>query len=125
MPRRAAPGDRAAIEAVLARTPLPEATLLDALELLREISNIRDWRLSPLADAFTHTAIVLRAAELVQGGMAVKDAADSASRELGVSPETTRSRGRRWPRDSRGATCTPRARSDSGNVKKPGPERRQ
>jgi hypothetical protein len=110
MPRRPTLCDRARVEAVLT----PE--LRGALEALRELTNIRDWRLSPLEPVFTHAAVLLRTAELIGAGLAAHRAVDRASFELGVAPETSRTRGRRWPRESR-SLCTPPARSGSGNVK--------
>ncbi len=120
MPRRAAPCDRAAVEAAL--TPALRAALLELAELL----NVWDWRFSPLAAPFEHAGVVLAAVELVRRGVAEKDAVAAASIELGISPETSRSRGRRWPRDSR-SLCTPTAASGGATFQvggKPAPEKR-
>jgi hypothetical protein len=81
-------------------------TLAAALGELRELMNIMDWRQSPLAGPFTQAAILLLAAELVaERGYSESEAVDAAAIRCGVSPETARSRAKRWPRDSR-ALCT-------------------
>ena len=110
MPRRASPCHREAVESILATARLPEPTLRGALELMRELADLFDWRVSPLAAGFEHCAVVLRAAELVTEGLSEKDALDAASIQLGVAVETTRSRGRRWPSESR-SLCTPTGRA--------------
>jgi hypothetical protein len=104
MPRRARPGNRAALEGAL--TP----TLASALGELRELLNIMDWRtVSAVAAVFGQAAVVLHASEMVEAGVcSEKDAIDAAAIALGVSPDTVRSRARRWHHDSR-SLCTPTA----------------
>jgi hypothetical protein len=103
MPKRAAPGNRQRLEAALS------CELRVALEQARELLNIHDWRVSPLAAPFQQCAVVLAAARLVAAGeSSEKDALDAAAISLGISPDTVRSRSRRWPRDSR-SLCTPTA----------------
>jgi hypothetical protein len=109
VPRRAQPGHRVAIEAAL--TPV----LLEAVEELRELLNIRDWQQSPLSAPFTQAAVVLAAAERVAAGeCSESDALDAAAIALGVSTDTVRSRARRWPRDSR-SLCTGRVEVTAGS----------
>jgi hypothetical protein len=110
MPKRARPGNRGALEAAL--TP----SLLAALDELRELLNVHDWRTVPaVAATFTQAAVVLRAAQMVEAGVcSEKDAIDHASIALGVSPDTVRSRAKRWHRDSR-ALCTPTPRIPAGS----------
>ena len=117
MPRRASPCRREAVEAVLRDFVLAEPTLYGALEALREIENLFDWRDSPLGPPLEHAAVLLRAAELVQAvGCSEKDALDRAAIELGVSPDTTRTRGRDWPKRSRRCLSTPTRQETSGSL---------
>lgn len=117
MPRRAQHGHRGRLEAAL--TP----TLLAALEELRELLNIHDWQDSVLCAPFQQSAVVLSAANMVAGGVcSAKDALEHAAIALGVSADTTRSRAKRWPRDSR-SLCTPTAREHAGSLNgEPSPE---
>jgi hypothetical protein len=95
VPRRAAPGNRAALEAAL--TP----SLLAALEELRELLDLHDWRRTPLAPPFQAAAAVLEAARLVREGYAPGDALHVAADRLGLERETVRSWARRWTAASR------------------------
>jgi len=101
MPRRAAPGNEAAILAVL--TDQHRTALEDAQEIL----NIWNWQLSPLAPIYQQVAVTLLAARMIAAGeVSEKDAVDQAALTLGLSPDTARSRARRWPVESR-SLCTP------------------
>lgn len=95
MPKRAAPGDRAAIEAAL--TP----TLAAALDELRELLDVRDWTRTPLAPPFQAAACILEGARLVREGHAPGEALHVAADRLGLERETVRSWCRRWPDASR------------------------
>lgn len=98
--KRAAPGRRDRIEAAL--SPDLRAALGELCQLLK----VRDWQLTPLGPPFQAAAAVLFAAELVRDGMAPTAALEYAAAHLDLEPETLRSWARRWPADSRGATCT-------------------
>jgi hypothetical protein len=122
VPRRAAPGDRAAIEAALT----PE--LRASLEELRTLLNVADWQEVPaLAQLFQQAACLLLAAEYVdRDGLAERDALDAAAIALDLSWNTVRSRAKRWPKDSRRqlrALCT-RPSEDAGCSLQTEPERR-
>lgn len=95
MPRRAASGDRRAIEAALS------PSLRAALEDLREILNVDDWQLSPLGPVFQATAVTMVADRLEQEGASPTPALELASFALGMPPTTSRDRASRWPRESR------------------------
>lgn len=99
MPKRAAPGDRAAIEAAL--TP----TLRAALDELRELFDIENWQATQLAPVFQTAAALRRAAVLVrERDMDPDDAVEEAAKEFGLRPYTIHSRCDRWPTDSRQGT---------------------
>lgn len=95
MPRRAAAGNRAAIEAALS------PSMLAALEELRELLDIADWQRSGLAAPFQTAAVIRRAEAMVRGGAAPGEAVLAAAGELGLEPDTLKSRVRRWSEDSR------------------------
>jgi hypothetical protein len=95
VPRRAAPGDAERIERALS----PD--LRDALETLRELLDLHDWRLSPLGPPFTAAAAVLMAIGLTRDGLAPSTALDTAAAHLGIERDTLRSWLRRWPAASR------------------------
>jgi hypothetical protein len=119
MPRRASPGHRERIDGAL--NPVLRAALAEMCALL----NIWDWRQSPLSAPFTQAAVVLLAAQLVaDGACSEKDSIDRAAIALGVSPDTVRSRARRWPVDSR-ALCTPTPALPDGIVQRREPPRRE
>jgi hypothetical protein len=103
VPRRAAPGNRAALEAAL--TP----SLLAALEELRELLDVVDWTRTPLAPPFQAAACILEGARLVKEGHAPGDALHVAADRLGLERETVRSWCRRWPEASRGNVHNARA----------------
>jgi hypothetical protein len=91
MPRRAAGGNRARIEAALS------PSLRAALRELRTLFGLgAHWEDSPLGPPFEFAAAILRAGELVAAGMAPTAALDKAAGELGLSHDTIRSRARRW-----------------------------
>jgi hypothetical protein len=74
-----------------------------ALEEIRELLNLHDWQGCPaVAATFQQAAVVLTAADLVSSGRcSEKDSVDIAAIGLGISPDTARSRAKRWPRASR------------------------
>ena len=104
MPKRAAPGDRARIEAAL--SPVLRA----ALEELRELFDLPDWQaVIPIGQVFQTAAAILRMAEHIRGGMAPTAALDRAADELGIERETIRYRARAWSEQSRAQVDKPRA----------------
>jgi hypothetical protein len=113
MARRAAPGRRDRLEAVLAGAVLPDPTLRGALEFMRELLDLHDWQETPLAPPFQTAAAVLRAGELVAGGVAPTAALDIAAVELDLNPETLRSRVARWSGESRARVCDAHAGNGS------------
>jgi hypothetical protein len=96
MPRRGAIGNRAAIEAALS------PSLLAALEELRILLDVHDWRRTPLAPPFQAAACILEGARLVREGHAPGEALHVAADRLGLERETVRSWCRRWTDASRG-----------------------
>ena len=96
MPRRAAPGDRRAIEAALG------PSLRAALQELRELFDVECWQLSPLGPVFQVAAALLVAEGLEEReGMSRFAAITLAAVSLGLDPDAVRKRVGRWPRESR------------------------
>lgn len=95
MPRRAAPGDAAAILAALP----PDVRVF--LAAARERFNVHDWQASPLGPVFTHWAVLVLADTLEADGTSPTAALDLASFALGVAPTTSRYRSAHWPDESR------------------------
>ena len=96
MPRRAAPGHRAKLEEALS------PSLRAALEEMRVLFDVVDWRQTPLGPPFQAAAAILEAARLRRGGMSATKALHVAACRLGVEADTVRSWATRWSADSRG-----------------------
>lgn len=95
MPRRAAPGDRLAIEAALSEDDL--RSLVDACRLLG-IPRER-WQRVPALQVYFETLAAARIANRLQvdGGQCWEAGLDIAGIRLGLNTDTLATRFRRWP----------------------------
>lgn len=110
MPRRATPGDEAAIRAALS------PTLAAALDELRELLDIVDFQQTTLGPPFQCAAAVLLAADLCRAGAAPGEALHEAADRLGLERETVRSWARRWSAASRVQHARAERRATGANL---------
>jgi len=95
MPRRAAPGDEAAILAAL--SPSLRAALFE----LRELLDLDDWQATAAGPLFQAAGAMLKAIEFARQGVAPTTALNLAADHLGLERDTVASRVRRWSEGSR------------------------
>jgi len=105
MARRAPPGDRLAVEAVLAQTPIPGGSnLLDALDALGRLIGVEEPELwqshQGLAVVFEAAAAAAMVNALRADGASEGEALQVAAARLGVDPRTLAARLRHRRREA-------------------------
>ena len=101
MPKRTGDlSDRQAVERALS------PVLRLALEELRELGNVEDWRRTPLGPVFEFGAVAVEARRLeAEEGTSTSAARDLAALTLRIDQNTAKSRAQRWPKASRRGGC--------------------